>query len=716
MLLRRLFQPHKSTCCKEWTGRRAKDGSLLSQQGFDNDGNRTSLTNPASAVTAFAYDVGGRLTSMTTAASHVTTLAYDARSLLSTVTQPSTHATSLAYDDAARLSSTTDPVGTISLTRDADGRVLTVTEGSKVLTRVYDALGRVTSYTDGDGNVIGYAYDDIGRLTTLTYPDSKQVTYAYDTAGRLSTVTDWASRVTTYSYDAVGRVTQVLRPNGTKQTRVYDAAGQLTQVHEFAPDGTTLLYSGDHTYDLAGQLTGEVLFPSITPVTTAVAQTFDADNRLLTHNGAATTFDADGNLLSVASGLLPATYSYDARNRLTSSGGLTYTYDAENHRVALTDSSGTTHFAINPNAVLDQVLVRTAPDGTKTFYVYGLGLLHEDNGSAVHYYHHDRRGDTIALTDSTGTVTDRASYGVYGEVLSRTGTTSTPFLFNGKWGVQTDSNGIYYHRARYYHPGLRRFLNQDSLMGNILRHAGMNRFAYANGQPVTGVDPLGLSADDSMTAIATTALVGGAFGPMHAYGAAVSANAGKGDCSDAPNNAPPGSAPAQTSTLPGASPLTGPVERINAGNYQILTDGTRVQILVRIGYQGSAATPDVVAKFNQGIEAGWTGQFGKFVVRTFVSVVTDGSGFNPFVAPGDGRSNMNGAGLWYAGSSGWDAGHEIGHGFGLPDRYDLYTGKPDPGYQNNIMGAPGGVPSEADINAVLTMARARQAHLGGGNP
>ncbi len=148
--------------------------------------------------------------------------------------------------------------------------------------------------------------------------------------------------------------------------------------------------------------------------------------------------------MAVASGLSPSTYTYDARNRLTSAGGLSYGYNAENRRVSVTSSAGATSYVINPNAALDQVLVKTAPGGTKTFYVYGLGLLHEETGSMLRYYHHDRRGDTVALTDGTGTVTDRANYGVYGEILSRTGTTSTPFLFNGKWGVQTDASGIYY--------------------------------------------------------------------------------------------------------------------------------------------------------------------------------------------------------------------------------------------------------------------------------
>ena len=471
-------------------------GSLVASQGFDADGNRTSLTNPLANATSFTYDAGLRLTGTTTPEGHATTLAYDARGLPLTITQHSGHATTFAYDDAAHLSSTTDPVGTVALTRDADGRVLTVTENGKTLTRVYDTLGRLTSFTDGDGNVIGYLYDDIGRLTQVTYPDGKHVNYAYDAASRLSTVTDWAGRVTTYTYDAIGRVTQVLRPNGTKQTKTYDAGGQLTALRELAPDGTTVLYSGDYGYDLAGQLTSEALNPVNLPGLTGAIETFDRDNRLLTHNGAAATFDADGNLLSLASGLTPSAYTYDARNRLTGAGGITYSYDAENRRVALTGSTGTTHYAINPNAPLDQVLVRTAPDGTKTYYVYGLGLLHEETGGVARYYHCDRRGDTVMLTDASGNVTDRASYGVYGDVLSRTGTTNTPFLFNGCYGVQTDANGLYYLRARYYHPALRRFLNQDSVLGLIASPASLNRFAYANGNPVTSIDPFGSMAVD----------------------------------------------------------------------------------------------------------------------------------------------------------------------------------------------------------------------------
>jgi hypothetical protein len=42
-------------------------------------------------------------------------------------------------------------------------------------------------------------------------------------------------------------------------------------------------------------------------------------------------------------------------------------------------------------------------------------------------------------------------------------------------------------RARYYHPGIRRFLNADPIRFD----GGMNWFAYANGDPVMNMDPSG---------------------------------------------------------------------------------------------------------------------------------------------------------------------------------------------------------------------------------
>ena len=96
-------------------------------------------------------------------------------------------------------------------------------------------------------------------------------------------------------------------------------------------------------------------------------------------------------------------------------------------------------------------------------------------------------------------MTDRFQYGPYGEPIAHTGSTDTPFQFNGRYGVQTDLNGLLYMRARYYDPTIRRFINQDATLGSIIQGTTLNRFAFANGNPVSLLDPFGLCAQDDQS-------------------------------------------------------------------------------------------------------------------------------------------------------------------------------------------------------------------------
>jgi RHS repeat-associated protein len=59
----------------------------------------------------------------------------------------------------------------------------------------------------------------------------------------------------------------------------------------------------------------------------------------------------------------------------------------------------------------------------------------------------------------------------------------------------TDANGLEYMRARYYSPNIARFINQDVVLGAIDPGVSMNRFAYANGDPINNNDPLGLCSN-----------------------------------------------------------------------------------------------------------------------------------------------------------------------------------------------------------------------------
>ena len=50
-------------------------------------------------------------------------------------------------------------------------------------------------------------------------------------------------------------------------------------------------------------------------------------------------------------------------------------------------------------------------------------------------------------------------------------------------------------RARYYSPQMRRFINADVLHGAISDSTSLNRYSYVNGNPVSFVDPFGLSKE-----------------------------------------------------------------------------------------------------------------------------------------------------------------------------------------------------------------------------
>ncbi len=47
-------------------------------------------------------------------------------------------------------------------------------------------------------------------------------------------------------------------------------------------------------------------------------------------------------------------------------------------------------------------------------------------------------------------------------------------------------------RARYYNPDIKRFINQDVIQGILDNAITLNRFAYANGNPISYLDPFGL--------------------------------------------------------------------------------------------------------------------------------------------------------------------------------------------------------------------------------
>ena len=113
----------------------------------------------------------------------------------------------------------------------------------------------------------------------------------------------------------------------------------------------------------------------------------------------------------------------------------------------------------------------------------------------IHVYHYDYRGSVIAVTDIDGNITDTLKYDAYGKVSERTGNSSLIFGYNGQYGVLMDPNGLLYMRTRYYSPDFKRFMSADVIDGSIADSTSLNLYTYVNGNPISFVDPFGLSAE-----------------------------------------------------------------------------------------------------------------------------------------------------------------------------------------------------------------------------
>ena len=207
------------------------------------------------------------------------------------------------------------------------------------------------------------------------------------------------------------------------------------------------------------------------------------------------TYDAAGNIITATDNCCDTdSFSYDKNNRLIGTNANAYTYNAENVRIRNLCGDSDTTYVYNTNAKLSSMLMKTT-DGVVTKYVYGRGLIGEETNGVFKTYHFDYRGSTVAITDINGDVTDTFEYDTYGKVINRAGNSDVILLHNGRVGVVTDSNGLVYMRARYYSPELRRFINADILAGSIDNAVTLNRYAYANANPVSLIDPRGLSAE-----------------------------------------------------------------------------------------------------------------------------------------------------------------------------------------------------------------------------
>jgi len=352
---------------------------------------------------------------------------------------------------------------------------------------------------------ISYEYDLLGRRTRMQVAGQPAVNYEYDSAGRLTRISTNIGGLGTlnfeFSYDALGRRTSLTYPNGVTTTYTYDSASRLLNLEHLSPLNQ-ILEKISYLYDRDGNRIAMDRL-NVTPKlpTPFVSATYNEANQMLTFQPEGDTewqmsYDENGNLTSITNSCGTTTYTWDARNRLVAIEGFdedcnplsaSFKYDALGRRIEKTINGRTIQYLYDGLDIIQEI-----EDGmVRVNYIRTLNidepLARITSDGTIRYYHADALGSIIALTDDFGQVRTQYNYSPFGETELIGEPSDNPFQYTGR---ENDGTGLYYYRARYYSPKLKRFISEDPIRFD----GGINFYVYTNNAPVNFIDPLGLTS------------------------------------------------------------------------------------------------------------------------------------------------------------------------------------------------------------------------------
>lgn len=512
---------------------------------YDSNGNLATVTDARGNMTVYHYYADDNLKKIIFANGKTQQFVYDANGNTETFTDESGHQIGFVYDALNRLTQKTYPDNSAdSFTYDANGNMLTANNAHAQVSFTYDPVGRMLTETL-NGKTTSYAYDTRQRTLTKTYPSGRTIVEEYDFRQRLTGIKESHNYLVTLGYNGNNALTQRAYDNGTTTNFVYNTLNRLVQITD-----NPYIANVQMTYDAVGNMLSK---KDLLRLTKSEAYTYDALNRLasfkqgeittgveipnplkqvqyaldalgnrttVTTNGVTTNYTADNmNAYTALTGGQNATLQYGANGNLTNDGTHTYQYnynnrlisvdngatanykyDALNRRIQKTvvSTGSTTNYYYCGDQVIEE---RDANDAVLATYIFGISVddvLQMQRGGNTYYYYKNHLGSVVALTDGSSNLVESYEYDPYGlpiimdvndNVLSQSAVGNS-ILFTGRdYDAET---GLYYYRARTMHPGLGRFMQNDPLMFVD----GMNRYMYANNNPITKVDFLGTTSND----------------------------------------------------------------------------------------------------------------------------------------------------------------------------------------------------------------------------
>ncbi|WP_438448068.1 DUF6531 domain-containing protein [Gorillibacterium sp. sgz5001074] len=466
-------------------------------------GEQQSIQYPDGSVVTYGYDAKGRLTSVTDAQKKTTAYTYDAVGNLVQQIMPNGHKTVYQYDALSRLVTlkNSDPKGKTTdefkYTYDA--------VGNKTKVDRQEMRDSILDWFDEDQGTTQYKYDPLNQLTEITKPNKSQEKFFYDTAG-----------------NRLRQENRVLGMLIGSQNYRYDADNQLVELTAKIPGlfgKENTLQTTQMEYDSRGNLTKTKMNGKV------VSQySFDAANRLVQADnmlGLKTnyTYDGAGRRVKMTVELPKPGFKLPDTKVNVLTLGIREDKDCNEQEVLGWFNRGK-ELKIEYNYVLDvtkpyQNVLMVYGKGIDTQrYTYGVDVVSVDSWhsstdkwrqadmasivakkSEKAYYLQDDLGSPIRLTGEDGSSKATYHYDTFGRPILPKSIISNVVNPNNVYsytGYQYDwSTGLQYAQARYYLPGVGRFISKDTYEGEITNPQSLNLWTYVHNNPMKYTDPTG---------------------------------------------------------------------------------------------------------------------------------------------------------------------------------------------------------------------------------
>ncbi|MHB8474099.1 MAG: RHS repeat domain-containing protein, partial [Gammaproteobacteria bacterium] len=510
---------------------------------YDIRGRKLSMTDPDMGNWQYSYNSVGELTQQIDANGQTVIMSYDSLGRMY-IRNEAEGITIWIYDDTTL----SGPA--------AKGKLSQVIWPGGTRTFVYDQFGRPaaesTSLSGGRPYTLSWTYDAFSRLETTTYPGGFSVYNTYfPYSGYLHAVTDGATGINYWvnpGYTADGQVTNATLGNNLTTVNQYDpATGLITGISTgVGLSGSATQYL-TYRYDTLGNLKQrQDGIQTLTEVfwldklnrlqqyyvnangTITASQTLAYDSignitsksdvgsysydplhihAVKTAGSGSYTYDANGNQKTGPNGRRITYTSFNQPLSLTQGGKTnSFVYDGDHQRVMETTSDGTTitiHPRIDLGAHYEEVHKANGTVEYKNYIYAGKDVIavyttRSNNVNDTRYFHKDHLGSIDTITNETGQVVERLSYDAWGKRRNGNWTDATTAIssitHHGFTGHEhLDDVGLINMNGRIYDPTLGRFLSADPTVQSPGNPQTLNRYTYANNNPLSYTDPSGFS-------------------------------------------------------------------------------------------------------------------------------------------------------------------------------------------------------------------------------